>query len=435
MTIMNLCILAFVLISGIGSGTVDSGNLSPFLPHGLTGVWEGAGLVFFAYLGFDMVSCLSEEGTNPQRNVPLGIIGSLLISMAIYTSVSIVVVGMAPTSLLGEHVPISNALLANACCTQDQLVAPNAEEICLAKSCSPVLRPLLFHGSRLISGGAIFGLTTATFTCLMGQPRIFYRMAQDGLLMEIFRKIDPKTQLPSAGTVISGLIVAFFAGFVDLEVLANIISLGTLQVFTFVNAGVILLRMRPTRQEIDTTNNELRQHSFELSLRSQSSLENDFGSRSTLPRDQIDYFLNYLWDIMLPLTSSKPILLMFLFTMSILIFSFSVNHGWNVLLCASVITALLSFTLLFTLPKSPPPSTFNCPCVPLVPLLGIACNTYMMGSLPKSTWLSTLLWLFCGWMVYLCYGIKHSRLRKLSGEKSITKDDTVTETSPLFGKT
>ena len=122
MTLLNLTVLGFVLMAGIGSGTVHGDNLDPIFPHGISGMASGAGLVFFAYLGFDMVACLSEECINPERNMPIGIIGSLMVSMSIYTAVSLVVVGMAPVVLLGEDVPIINALLAKACCTHtDQM--------------------------------------------------------------------------------------------------------------------------------------------------------------------------------------------------------------------------------------------------------------------------------------------------------------------------
>jgi amino acid transporter len=168
MTVLNLSILGFVIISGIGTNTIDSENLTPFIPHGIQGVSRGAGFVFFAFIGFDMVACLSEEVVNPEKNMPRGIVGSLIISTAIYVSVSLVVIGMAPVALLGGDVPITNALLANACCTHEQQLAHDAAGQCLIESCAPLIHRVLLHGSHLISFGAIFGLTTGTFTSLMG---------------------------------------------------------------------------------------------------------------------------------------------------------------------------------------------------------------------------------------------------------------------------
>ncbi|KAG7340410.1 amino acid transporter [Nitzschia inconspicua] len=253
MTILNLSILGFVILVGTVSGTAfQVDNLTPVLPHGWQGVGRAAGLVFFSYLGFDMVSCLSEEVEHPERNMPIGIIGSLLTSMLIYCMVSIVVVGLAPVMLLGEDIPIVNALLANACCTHDEQVSAASlddatlrQDACLNYACKPILHSMLYIVSRIVSFGAIFGLTTACFACLMGQPRIFFSMAQDGLLFKIYAKVNPKTGVPTMGTILTGVFTALVACFIDLESLANAISLGTLQVFTFVNAGVIILRMTP----------------------------------------------------------------------------------------------------------------------------------------------------------------------------------------------
>jgi APA family basic amino acid/polyamine antiporter len=238
MTILNLLVLGLVLLAGVGTGAVNADNLQPIFPNGMDGMARGAGLVFFAYLGFDMVACLSEEVQNPKRNMPIGIIGSLMVSMSIYVAVSVVVVGMAPVALLGEGVPIINALLANACCSHAEQLLEGATETCLSYTCSPVLHQVLYSGSRLISFGAIFGLTTATFACLMGQPRIFYSMAQDGLLFKIYARVSPTTGVPTVGTIITGIFTALVACLFDLESLANAISLGTLQVFT-----VSLLRL------------------------------------------------------------------------------------------------------------------------------------------------------------------------------------------------
>mmetsp|Transcript_22883 Transcript_22883/g.32011 ORF Transcript_22883/g.32011 Transcript_22883/m.32011 type:complete len:376 (-) Transcript_22883:71-1198(-) len=168
MTVLNISVLAFVIVAGFGTQTVNVDNLDPFFPHGIAGVSQGAGLVFFAFIGFDMVACLSEEVIRPEVNMPIGIVGSLLICTGIYVTISLVVVGMAPVELLGVDVPITNALFANACCTHNQQLLDNASEQCLNSICSPVLHSILLYGGRFVSFGAIFGLTSGTFTSLMG---------------------------------------------------------------------------------------------------------------------------------------------------------------------------------------------------------------------------------------------------------------------------
>lgn len=206
-----------MFVISYGGTHVDVENWEPFMPGGFHGVMTGAGVVFFAYLGFDMVACLAEEVHEPQRTLPKGIIGSLIISMMIYVGVSLVVTGMAPVSVLGRDVPLVNAFIYHH--------VPWA--------------------GRIVSFGSIFGLTTAAFTCLMGQPRIFYQMAKDGLLPELFGRISKKTHVPVASTIFTGILVGLVSFIFDLDFLANVISCGTLMVFTFVNAGVLLLRMKP----------------------------------------------------------------------------------------------------------------------------------------------------------------------------------------------
>lgn len=429
MTIMNLSVLGFVLLTGIVTGTVRVDNLVPVFPHGLAGMARGAGLVFFAYLGFDMVACLSEEVQNPERNMPIGIIGSLVVSMSIYVSVAIVVVGMAPAILLGQDIPVTNALLANACCTPSDQLLPNAVTTCLSYACNPVLQPILLVGSRILSFGAIFGLTTATFSCLMGQPRIFYSMAQDGLLFKIYARVHPKTGVPTVGTILTGIFTALVACFFDLESLANAISLGTLQVFTFVNAGVILLRMRPltatTTTAATTTSHESSKERIPLLMEPKSPIVRDpraaavvrsLGLVKKTTRD-IRYSLGLQDSSYYNVhdNGAKPVWLVVIFTACAILTSVGLSNSWNKWTTLAFAVPLpICAGLLWTLPRSPPPETFACPLVPLIPLFGILCNSYMMGSMPRTTWYVISAWLLAGLLFYGLYGIHHSELRHSS---------------------
>lgn len=418
MTLLNLTVLGFVLIAGVGSGTVHSDNLTPVFPHGLAGMGRGAGLVFFAYLGFDMVACLSEEVVNPERNMPIGIIGSLLVSMTIYVSVSIVVVGMVPVSLLGEDVPIVNALLANACCPHDEQLSIDAGESCLSYSCSPVLHPVLYYGSRIISFGAIFGLTTATFACLMGQPRIFYSMATDGLLFKIYARVHRKTGVPTIGTIITGVCTALVACLVDLESLANVISLGTLQVFTFVNAGVILLRMRALPV--------VKSSSLEVVTEESSPLVRDpegmafarhLGivkqTSSQIRSSSVRSIGSLATTANVSENGTRPLWLVLIFTVCSIVGSTAFSHEWPVwIIVICILIAIGCGILLSSLPFSAPPDTFACPFIPLVPLMGILSNCYMMGSMSAGTWIVIVAWLLIGLLFYFSYGIHNSELRR-----------------------
>jgi len=325
-----------------------------------------------------------------------------------------------------------------------------------------------------VSCGAIFGLTTATFACLMGQPRIFFSMAQDGLLFKIYGRVNPKTGVPVAGTIITGIMTAFVACFIDLESLANTISLGTLQVFTFVNAGVIILRMTPplipevaeaeaggfdniaSNEKVASTRNDAlfgqrdsqdersrliapnkravgykkkrgrNTHNKASSTRS-SLLPDEGGAvlvkeasrefNSTIPvlagnndesKTNSDRQLRLLEQ-----NGSKPHFLTLLFTIFAVFASRGISYSWPLWLVTIMLgIMLLSVNSLFRLPQAAPPSTFSCPCVPAIPLLGIVSNSYMMGSMPLSTWWVTAGWLFIGVCFYFSYGIHHSELRK-----------------------
>eukprot|EP00560_Eucampia_antarctica_P009780 CAMPEP_0197829504 /NCGR_PEP_ID=MMETSP1437-20131217/5988_1 /TAXON_ID=49252 ORGANISM="Eucampia antarctica, Strain CCMP1452" /NCGR_SAMPLE_ID=MMETSP1437 /ASSEMBLY_ACC=CAM_ASM_001096 /LENGTH=628 /DNA_ID=CAMNT_0043431239 /DNA_START=15 /DNA_END=1901 /DNA_ORIENTATION=- len=401
-TIINLSMLGLVVILGLGSGSVEVENLQPFVPNGVSGIAQGSGFVFFAYLGFDMVSCLSEEVKDPQKNMPKGIVGSLIASMFIYITVALVVVGMAPIDILGSDVPIINALLANACCTHSEQTMQSAtfsvNDTCLdTKACFPIHNKFLFYGSHIVSFGAMFGLTTSTFTGLMGQPRIFYSMARDGLLFEIFGQVNEQTGVPLAGTLITSSFVAVTACFMDLEALANIISIGTLQVFSFVCAGVLILRTDDHVKNMTTNNPSV-----------------SFDSKTSWTH------------------RNEVILLIIICAFSSLFFSLSITQNWhNALSIASFIMLLYGSVLLHMVPMASLTESFSCPAVPTIPLLGIITNSYMIGSMPMSSWFGVSLWLLCGFIVYFSYGIWNSRLSK-SVASSVQEDNI--EIKPLTQK-
>jgi amino acid transporter len=346
-------------------------------------------LVFFAFIGFDMVASLSEEVVQPERNMPIGIVGSLIASSLIYVSVSLVVVGMAPFRYLGETIPIVNALMTNACCSHEQQMEFDDVNQCL-RECSAHRLPALATVGHIVSGGAIFGLMSACFTSLMGQPRIFYRMARDGLWFPIFAQVNPETQVMTEGILVTGVAAALLACFIPLEALANLISLGTLMVFTFVDAGVILLRMQNVAEAKFDTLQHPQQREEE---------------RKNIVREY-----------------ENVVLLLLLFTTSLLgasiIYS---NTAWRTPSILLVAGGLVCAMFIYGTPASWEAKhrlasqghshhSFQCPFLPWVPLVGAAFNCFMMGSLPFSSWILCIIWLLCGVGVYFSYGIHHSKL-------------------------
>ena len=199
----------------LGASHINAANYSPFAPYGLSGILTGAAIVFFAYIGFDAVTTAAEETANPQRNIPLGIIGSAVIVMILYVAVSGVLTGVVPyTALIDNDAPISFALTELG----------------------------ISWGAALVSVGAIAGLTSVLIVTLYGQTRVFYAMAIDGLLPRIFSDVHPVWRTPVTTTLITGFVTALLAGFLPLDIIVQLVNVGTLSAFILVALTVIILR-------------------------------------------------------------------------------------------------------------------------------------------------------------------------------------------------
>jgi len=222
-----------LLVIGFGFMYVNTDNWSPFIPdmvtnpdgttkYGISGVLRAAPVVFFSYIGFDAVSTAAQEAKNPQRDLPIGMIASLLICTVLYILMSLVMTGLAPYTALGVAHPVSAALEA-----------------------VPQLKWLEY----LTNIGAVAGLSSVVLVMLMGQPRIFFTMSRDGLLPKIFSRVHPKYQTPAASTWIVGIIAIVIAGFFPLGLLGELVSGGTLAAFATVCIGVWILRVRSPELE------------------------------------------------------------------------------------------------------------------------------------------------------------------------------------------
>ncbi|KOO43841.1 amino acid permease [Priestia koreensis] len=212
MVLIKLAVV--ILFIAVGVWYVKPENWTPFMPFGFSGVATGAATVFFAYIGFDAVATAAEEVRNPQRNMPIGIIASLLVCTALYIIVSAILTGIVPYTELNVKNPVAFALNY---INQDWVAG-------------------------LISVGAITGITTVLLVMLYGQTRLFYAISRDGLLPKVFSKVSKKKQTPVANTWITCLLVSFFTGFVPLSKLAELTNIGTLFAFMTVSVGILYLR-------------------------------------------------------------------------------------------------------------------------------------------------------------------------------------------------
>jgi basic amino acid/polyamine antiporter, APA family len=230
-------VLVVVLFIIAGIGYVNKGNMgigctpgtpgcADFMPFGFAGVITGAAVIFFAYIGFDAVSTAAQEAKNPQRDMPIGIIGSLAICTVLYVLVAGIMVGL-----------VDYRLLTNA-------AAPIAVAVdaALQLAQGTTMGTILSVFPTIIKVGAVLGLSSTMVVMVMGQPRVFYSMSKDGLLPTWAAKVHPKYRTPHITTAITGTIVAILAGFVPISLLGELVSIGTLFAFVIVGTGIIILR-------------------------------------------------------------------------------------------------------------------------------------------------------------------------------------------------
>ena len=199
----------------IATPIINTQNYSNFMPFGWNGVFTGAAAIFFAYLGFDAVATTAEECKNPKRDLPIGLIGALLICAVIYILVSLALTGISHYSTLNNPQPLASAL------------RENGNNI----------------GSALVGTGAIAGMVTVLLVMMYGQSRIFFAISRDGLLPKFFTKTHSKYQTPYISVIITTFAVALISGFTPIRTMGDMSSIGTLFAFLIVSIGVVVLRI------------------------------------------------------------------------------------------------------------------------------------------------------------------------------------------------
>jgi APA family basic amino acid/polyamine antiporter len=285
--IVLIKLVVILLFVGVGLTYIDVANWHPFIPentgqwghYGWSGILPGAGGIFFAYIGFDAVSTTAQEAVNPKRDLPIGILVSLVVCTVLYIAVSLTLTGIVPYTQLNVPAPIAVAIDYTG--KSLNWLAP------------------------VIKIGAIAGLTSVILVLILGQTRVFFTMATDGLLWKKFAQVHPVYRTPYMATVLTGLVCAVLAGLFPIGVLGEMVSIGTLLAFVIVCAGILILRKR----------------------------------------------------------------------------------------------------------EPSAPRAFKTPLVPFVPIMGMLVCLAQMVSLPLATWIRLLGWMAIGFIIYLTYGKKHSKVR------------------------
>lgn len=346
MVVVVKLVVLFLFI-GVGAGYVDTANYVDFAPHGWEGIHGAAAIIFFAYIGFDAISTAAEETENPSKNLPIGMIGSLVICTILYIAVSGVMTGLASYKLLGTADPMATAL----------------EVVQQRPGLSQASLGVLHAANYVVVIGAVFSLTAVLLVFQMGQPRIFFAMARDGLLPKFFAKVHPRFQTPYVTTILTGVLVAVSASFMDISAVILLCNIGTLFAFVIVCGSVLLLRYRDAIQ---------------------------------VGEGPPAYRLSAMCTL-----GMVPLLLLWA------MFAHTNGDKLTALLCTPL--CIWVGLLWLRLPKAPD-RPFNAPFAPLIPMLGIITCTWLMMGSPWETWVRFFVWLAVGTVIYFLYGIHHSSL-------------------------
>lgn len=313
-----------------------SGDHKGFVPCGFNGILLGAVKIFFSYIGFDSVTTLSEEVRNPRKDIPFGVIVTLTIAAVLYIATALVITGMRPWVLLDQDTPLATAF--------------NDVGVSWAGS--------------VIAACTVTALSVTTLCSLFGQPRIFYRMAKDGLLFAPFGRLTQRSQVPMWGTLFSGVCAGLIAFFLDINILADMISMGTLLAFSTVCAGIVLLRV---------------EH---------------------------------------PTHPSRVPTALIAFVVLVAALSFALRFVDTTPLAVIIILAVLTVAPVFYLwrlpGRLPDAAVYSAPMVPFLPLLGIFFNVYLICSNTALSFYRLIVWTVIGCSLYFFYGMRHSRLASYS---------------------
>jgi len=342
MVLLKIGIL--LLVIGVGAFYVNPENWHPFAPNGITGVLKGVSGVFFAYIGFDAISTTAEECKNPRRDIPISMFLALIITTVLYVAVSLVLTGMVSSGELGVADPLAF-----------------------------VFERLNLHQlSGIIALSAVIAMASVLLVFQLGQPRIWMSMSRDGLLPKVFGKIHPKYRTPAFSTIVTGILVAVPALFMNLTEVTDLTSIGTLFAFILVSGGILVLNPNGERDISDK--------GFKV------------------PYVNSRYFLIPIW------------LLLFLIFFISVRGNDSVGSQYTVILADFLDSYhLLPYTVFILVSTVISFYAIRLKWS-LIPVLGLLTNLYLMSELGITNWMRFGIWLVIGLVLYFSYGSRKSRL-------------------------
>ena len=334
MVIIKLAVI--LLVIAVGVFYIDMKNWTPFAPEGISGVLKGVSAVFFAYIGFDAISTTAEECENPQRDLPRGMMWAIIICTVLYIVIALILTGIVPYDQLAVGEPLAFVF----------------KQINLPKM------------TFIISISAVVAMASVLLVFQMGQPRIWLSMSRDGLLPKRFSKIHPKYKTPSFATIVVGFVVAIPALFMNLTMVTDLCSIGTLFAFVLVCGGVLVLQNKPD-VERGSFRTPYMNAGYVLPVLLIGSLIYFWSTG-----DIMQYFQLKSWS---DFGQKIPSLIFWIFTL---------------------------FLTVVSIPKK----------LSLIPSLGLLSCLYMMSEIPLQNWIYFGIWLLIGLVIYFTYSRKHSKL-------------------------
>ncbi|XP_061091175.1 cationic amino acid transporter 3 [Conger conger] len=417
---INLVVLGFVIISGFVKGDTRNWTLSiedflnrtnitnpesieeifgsgGFAPFGFRGILSGAATCFYAFVGFDCIATTSEEAKNPMRSIPIGIVVSLLICFFAYFGVSAALTLMMPYYRLNTQSPLPEAFSYVGWAPARYIVAV----------------------------GSLCALSTSLLGSMFPMPRVIYAMAEDGLLFRFLSRMNQRTKTPLLATIVSGCVAALMAFLFDLGALVDLMSIGTLLAYTLVAVCVLILRYQPG----SLTSSDHSGKMVDLAGAEKMSMteaEGDSGDEfdpelDTRPLKERFSLRLLLWPSCdSPTKASGTIVYVTVAVISVLftllcvvlaVWGLEVVEGQPLWVTLCGLLSLLSAVCLLVIwrqPQSKEALTFKVPLLPVLPLVSIFVNIYLMMQLDLGTWCRFAVWMIVGFLIYFAYGVRNS---------------------------
>uniref|UniRef100_A0A2D4NQF3 Cationic amino acid transporter C-terminal domain-containing protein n=1 Tax=Micrurus surinamensis TaxID=129470 RepID=A0A2D4NQF3_MICSU len=407
-TCINVLVLGFVMVSGFVKGSIknwqipenisleenSTKDLPPhgvggFMPYGFSGVLSGAATCFYAFVGFDCIATTGEEVKNPQKAIPIGIVASLLICFVAYFGVSAALTLMMPYYLLDKNSPLPVAF-----------------------------KYVKWGGANYaVAVGSLCALSTSLLGSMFPMPRVIYAMAEDGLLFKFLSRVNERTKTPMLATITSGAVAAVMAFLLDLKDLVDLMSIGTLLAYSLVAACVLVLRYQPEQPnlayQMASTTEETDTNESVSTSESQTAFLPEEGEKLSLkvillPQNTVpSKFSGFIVNVS---TCVIGFLIVSFCSLAVLAKEVLISGApWAISMLVVIFLICFGFiVIIWRQPESKTKLSFKVPFLPVLPILSISVNVYLMMQLDCGTWIRFAIWMVIGLVIYFGYGIWHS---------------------------